>query len=47
MGVRNSMVFGMMLFMVVEGGVTGIWQNEGLWFGFMMYRVGGCGFLMM
>ncbi|MGE8137907.1 MATE family efflux transporter [Bacillus safensis] len=45
--VRNSMLFAMILFIVVQTAVTPIWHNHGLWFAFIIYTVGRSGFLMM
>lgn len=45
--VRNSMLFAMILFIVVQAAVTPIWHNHGLWFAFIIYTVGRSGFLMM
>ncbi|WP_342489620.1 MATE family efflux transporter [Bacillus sp. FSL M8-0049] len=45
--VRNSMLFAMILFIVVQTAVTPLWHNHGLWFAFIIYTVGRSGFLMM
>ncbi|MGM2942869.1 MATE family efflux transporter, partial [Bacillus cereus group sp. BC59] len=45
--VRNSMLFAMILFIVVQAAVTPIWHNHGLWFAFIIYTTGRSGFLMM
>ncbi|BBP92388.1 hypothetical protein BsIDN1_60060 [Bacillus safensis] len=45
--VRNSMLFAMILFIVVQTAVTPIWHNHGLWLAFIIYTVGRSGFLMM
>ncbi|MDG3045275.1 MATE family efflux transporter [Bacillus sp. B6(2022)] len=45
--VRNSMLFAMILFVVVQAAVIPIWHNHGLWFAFIIYTVGRSGFLMM
>ena len=45
--VRNSMIYAMIIYIVIQITVTPIWHNHGLWLAFIVYTIGRSGFLVM
>ena len=45
--VRNSMIFAMIVYILLQMTVTPIWHNHGLWLAFIVYTIGRSGFLIM
>ncbi|MEH7117802.1 MATE family efflux transporter [Neobacillus vireti] len=45
--VRNSMIYAMIVYILLQITVTPIWHNHGLWLAFIVYTVGRSGFLIM
>ncbi|MFP7733371.1 MATE family efflux transporter [Priestia aryabhattai] len=45
--VRNSMIYAMIVYMIIQIAATPIWHNHGLWLAFIIYTIGRSGFLVM
>jgi len=45
--VRNSMIYAMVIYIIIQITVTPIWHNHGLWLAFIVYTIGRSGFLVM
>ncbi|MED4225875.1 MATE family efflux transporter [Neobacillus cucumis] len=45
--VRNSMIYAMIVYILLQITVTPIWHNHGLWLAFIVYTIGRSGFLIM
>ncbi|CAH0131810.1 MATE family efflux transporter [Peribacillus simplex] len=45
--VRNSMIYALMAYIIVQVTATPIWDNHGLWLAFIVFSVGRSGFLVM
>jgi MATE family multidrug resistance protein len=45
--VRNSMIYAMIIYIIIQITVTPIWHNHGLWLAFIVYTIGRSGFLVM
>ncbi|WVE38653.1 MATE family efflux transporter [Priestia megaterium] len=45
--VRNSMIYAMIVYIIIQITATPIWHNHGLWLAFIIYTVGRSGFLVM
>ncbi|MBM7694308.1 MATE family multidrug resistance protein [Peribacillus deserti] len=45
--VRNSMLYAMIVYIIIQITVTPIWHNHGLWLAFIVYSIGRSGFLVM
>ncbi|KKI89263.1 damage-inducible protein F [Bacillus sp. SA1-12] len=45
--VRNSMIYAMMIYIIIQITITPIWHNHGLWLAFIIYTIGRSGFLVM
>lgn len=45
--VRNSMIYAMIVYIIIQITVTPIWHNHGLWLAFIVYTIGRSGFLVM
>ncbi|MGG1401395.1 MATE family efflux transporter [Bacillus salipaludis] len=45
--VRNSMIYAMLVYVLLQITVTPIWHNHGLWLSFIVYTIGRSGFLIM
>lgn len=45
--VRNSMIYAMVVYIIIQITATPIWHNHGLWLAFIIYTIGRSGFLVM
>ncbi|WP_338787848.1 MATE family efflux transporter [Metabacillus sp. FJAT-53654] len=45
--VRNSMIYAMIIYIIIQITVTPIWHNHGLWLAFIIYTIGRSGFLVL
>ncbi|MFL0573813.1 MATE family efflux transporter [Bacillus megaterium] len=45
--VRNSMIYAMVIYIIIQITATPIWHNHGLWLAFIIYTIGRSGFLVM
>lgn len=45
--IRNSMIYAMIVYIIIQITVTPIWHNHGLWLAFIIYTIGRSGFLVM
>ncbi|MER2254424.1 MAG: MATE family efflux transporter [Psychrobacillus sp.] len=45
--VRNSMIYAMIVYIIIQITATPIWHNHGLWLAFIIYTMGRSGFLVM
>ena len=45
--VRNSMIYAMIVYIIIQITATPIWHNHGLWLAFIIYTIGRSGFLVM
>ncbi|MGM7721450.1 MATE family efflux transporter [Metabacillus sp. Hm71] len=45
--VRNSMIYAMIIYIIIQITITPIWHNHGLWLAFIVYTIGRSGFLVM
>jgi multidrug resistance protein, MATE family len=45
--VRNSMIYAMIVYILLQTTVTPIWHNHGLWLAFIVYTIGRSGFLII
>ncbi len=45
--VRNSMIYAMIIYIIIQITITPIWHNHGLWLAFIIYTIGRSGFLVM
>ncbi|MBO1515315.1 MATE family efflux transporter [Metabacillus bambusae] len=45
--VRNSMIYAMIIYIIIQITVTPIWHNHGLWLAFIVYTIGRSGFLVL
>jgi multidrug resistance protein, MATE family len=45
--VRNSMIYAMIIYIIIQLTVTPVWHNHGLWLAFIIYTIGRSGFLVM
>ncbi|MBU8753816.1 MATE family efflux transporter [Priestia megaterium] len=45
--VRNSMIYAMIVYIIIQVTATPIWHNHGLWLAFIIYTMGRSGFLVM
>ncbi|MGF9945153.1 MATE family efflux transporter [Priestia megaterium] len=45
--VRNSMIYAMIVYIIIQITATPIWHNHGLWLAFIIYIIGRSGFLVM
>ncbi|WP_129707602.1 MATE family efflux transporter [Priestia megaterium] len=45
--VRNSMIYAMIVYIIIQIAATPIWHNHGLWLAFIIYTIGRSGFLVM
>ncbi|MEJ9305453.1 MATE family efflux transporter [Priestia megaterium] len=45
--VRNSMIYAMIVYIIIQITATLIWHNHGLWLAFIIYTMGRSGFLVM
>ncbi|MEH7491437.1 MATE family efflux transporter [Neobacillus niacini] len=45
--VRNSMIYAMIVYILLQITVTPIWHNHGLWLAFIVYTIGRSGFLII
>ncbi|QIZ08328.1 MATE family efflux transporter [Priestia megaterium] len=45
--VRNSMIYAMIVYILIQITATPIWHNHGLWLAFILYTFGRSGFLIM
>lgn len=45
--VRNSMIYAMIVYIIIQITVTPLWHNHGLWLAFIVYTIGRSGFLVM
>jgi MATE family multidrug resistance protein len=45
--VRNSMIYAMIVYIIIQIATTPIWHNHGLWLAFIIYTIGRSGFLVM
>ncbi|MED4760736.1 MATE family efflux transporter [Priestia megaterium] len=45
--VRNSMIYAMVVYIIIQITATPIWHNHGLWLAFITYTIGRSGFLVM
>ncbi|QNF27833.1 MATE family efflux transporter [Metabacillus elymi] len=45
--VRNSMIYAMFIYIIIQITVTPIWHNHGLWLAFIIYTIGRSGFLVL
>ncbi|RBW68415.1 MATE family efflux transporter [Bacillus taeanensis] len=45
--VRNSMIYAMIVYIIIQITITPIWHNHGLWFAFIVYTLGRSGFLVI
>ncbi|QGQ47949.1 MATE family efflux transporter [Metabacillus sediminilitoris] len=45
--VRNSMIYAMIVFIILQVTATPVWHNHGLWLAFIVYTIGRSAFLVM